>query len=161
MQLLTREWGIGKCVYLTLKLTRELLGVDLPEWLMEELKPNGFDEHIVALARGQIFSRRVRTGTRLSLWRLDVARFWGSARLRDKVLLFLKGLFLPRDSMALLYPAPADSIRLYFYYVVRLKDLLRLFGCGVWRLLRRDKEMQAFFKEGKDLTALRDWLMSP
>ena len=161
VQRLTREWGIGKSVYLTLHLTKELLGVASPEGLMEELKPNDFDEHIVALARGQIFSRRVRTGPPLSLWRRHVARFWGSARLRDKVLLFLKGFFLPRDGMALLYPAPADSIRIYFYYVVRLRDLLRLFGSGVWRLLRRDKEMQAFAKEGKDLTALKDWLMSP
>ncbi|MHB9098739.1 MAG: nucleotidyltransferase domain-containing protein [Syntrophales bacterium] len=157
----TCEWGIGKSVYLTLKLTRELLGVALPEGLMEALKPRDFDEHIVALARDQIFSRRERTGSSLSLWRLEVARFWGSARLRDKGLLFLKGLFLPRDGMALLYPPPADSIRLYFYYVVRLRDLLRLFGHGVWRLLRRDKEMLSLVKEGKSLTTLKDWLMSP
>jgi hypothetical protein len=156
----TREWGIGKCVYLTLKLTRELLGVALPEGLMEALKPSDFDEHIVALARDQIFSRRLRTGLPLSLWPA-VARFWGSARLRDKVLLFLKGFFLPREAMARLYPPPADSIRIYFYYVVRLRDLLRLFGCDVWRLLRRDKEMQVLAKEGKDLTTLKDWLMSP
>ena len=156
----THEWGIEKCVYLTLKLTRELLGVALPEELMEALKPNDFDERFVALARDQIFSRRLRTGPPLSLWPA-VARFWGSARLRDKVLLFLQGFFLPREAMARLYPPPADSIRIYFYYIVRLRDLLRLFGRDVWRLLRRDKEMQAFAKDGKDLTTLKDWLMSP
>lgn len=156
----TREWGIGKSVYLTLKLTRELLGVALPEGLLDALKPSDFDEHFVALARDQIFSRRLRTGPPLSLWPA-VARFWGSARLRDKVLLFLQGFFLPREAMARLYPPPADSIRIYFYYVVRLRDLLRLFGRDVWRLLRRDKEMQAFAKDGKDLTTLKDWLMSP
>jgi hypothetical protein len=155
----TREWGIGKCVYLTLKLTRELLGVALPEGLMEALKPNDFDERFVTLARNQIFSRRLRTGHPLSMWPA-VARFWGSARLRDKVLLFLKGFFLPREAMARLYPPPADSIRIYFYYVVRLRDLLRLFGRDVWRLLRRDEKMQALAKEGKDLTTLKDWLMS-
>jgi hypothetical protein len=160
VQRLSREWGIGKCVYLTLKLTRELLGVALPEGLMEELKPSDFDERIVALARDQIFSRRLRTGPPLSLWPA-VARFWGSARLWDKVLLFLKGFFLPREAMSRLYPPPADSIRIYFYYVVRLRDLLRSFGRDFWRLLRRDKEMQALAKEGKDLTTLKDWLMSP
>lgn len=155
----TSEWGIGKCVYLTLKLTMELLGVALPEGLMEALKPSDFDERFVALARDQIFSRRLRTGPPLSMWPA-VARFWGSARLRDKVFLFLKGFFLPREAMARLYPPPADSIRIYFYYVVRLRDLLRVYGRDVWRWLRRDEEMQAFAKEGKDLTTLKDWLMS-
>ena len=155
----TREWGIGKCVYLMLKLTREFLGVALPEGLMEALKPKDFDERFVALARDQIFSRRLRTGPPLSLWPA-VASFWGSARLRDKVFLFLKGFFLPREAMARLYPPPADSIRIYFYYVVRLRDLLRVYGRDVWRWLRRDEQMQAFAKEGKDLTTLKNWLMS-
>jgi hypothetical protein len=159
VQCRTREWGIGKCVYLTLKLTRELLGVALPEELMEALKPSDFDERFVALARDQIFSRKLRTGPPLSMWPA-VARFWGSARLRDKVFLFLKGFFLPREAMARLYPPPADSVRIYFYYVVRLRDLLRVYGRDVWRWLRRDEEMQAFAKEGKDITILKDWLMS-
>ena len=155
----TREWGIGKCVYLTLKLARELLGVALPEGLMEAFKPNDFDEGFVALARDQIFSRRLRTRPALSM-RPASARFWGSARLKNKVFLFLRGVFLPREAMALLYPPPADSIRIYFYYVVRLRDLLRVHGRDVWGWLRHDEEMQAFAKEGKDLTTLKDWLMS-
>ena len=159
VQRCTREWGIGKCVYLTLKLSRELLGVALPEGLMEALKPSDFDEQFVALARDQIFSRRLRTGFALSM-APAVARFWGSARLWDKVFLFLKGFFLPREAMARLYPPPADSIRIYFYYVVRLRDLLRVYGRDVLRWLRRDEEMQAFAREGKDLTTLKDWLMS-
>lgn len=155
----TREWGIGKCVYLTLKLTRELLGLALPEGLLEALKPSEFDERFAALARDQIFSRRPRTGPPLSMWPA-VARFWGSVRLRDKVTLFLKGFFLPREAMARLYPAPADSLRIYYYYVVRLRDLLRVYGPDIWGWLRRDKEMRALAKEGKDLTTLKDWLMS-
>ena len=156
----TREWGIEKCVYLTLKLTREFFAVVLPDDLMESLKPADFDERFVALARDQIFSRKMRTGQPLSMWPA-VARFWGSARLRDKVSLFIKGLFIPREAMARLYPAPADSIRIYFYYFVRLRDLFRVYGRDVWRWLRRDKGMQAFAKEGNDLTTLKDWLTSP
>lgn len=156
----TREWGAGKCVYLTLKLTREFLGGALPEGLMEALKPGDFDEHFVALARDQIFSRRARTGFALSM-SPALARFWGSTRLRDKVFLFFTGFFIPREAMARLYPAPADSMRIYFYYVVRLRDLLRVYGRDAWRWLRHDEEMLDFAKEGMDLTTLKDWLMSP
>ena len=159
----THEWGIGKCVYLTLKLTGELLEVALPERLMESLKPNDFDERFVALARAQIFSRRLRTVAPSPFLSMSSAavKFWGSARLWDKLFLFLKSLFLPRETMALMYPPPADSIRIYFYYIVRLSDLLRRYGRDVWRWLRRDEEIQTFAKEGKDLTTLKDWLMSP
>lgn len=154
-----RQWGIEKCVYLTLKLSREFFRVDLPGGMMEALKPSDFDEHFAVLARDQIFSRRSRNGSPLSMWPA-VARFWGSSRLRDKVILFLKGFFISREAMARLYPSPADSIRIYFYYIVRLRDLLRVYGHDIWRWLSRDKEMQAFAKEGKDLTILKDWLMS-
>lgn len=154
-----REWGAEKCVYLTLRLTRELLGVPLPEKLLEALRSGDFEERFVVLAREQIFSRRPRTGPPLSMWPA-VASFWAASRLRDKVVLFLKGFFLPRVAMARLYPPPANSIRIYFYYIVRFKDLLRVYGRDVWRWLRRDAEMQAIAKEGKDLTSLKNWLSS-
>ena len=160
MQRRTHEWGIGKCVYLTLKLTRDLLGIALPDGFMATLKPHDFDERFVALAKDQIFSRRSRTGPPLSMWPA-VARFWGTASLKDKAVIFLKGFFLPRDAMARLYPIPASSMRIYFYYIVRLKDLIRVYGHDIWRWLRRDKQMEAFAKEGKDLTMLKDWLISP
>ncbi len=152
-----RAWGAEKCVYLTLRLSRELLGVALPEEFMESLKPSDFNEGFLALARDQIFSRKDRAGQPLSMWPA-VASFWGSARLRDKVVLFLKGFFISREAMARLYPPPADSIRIYFYYFVRLKDLLRVYGRDIWRWLRRDEEMKAFARDGKNLTTLKDWL---
>ena len=155
-----REWGCKKCVSLTLRLTRNLLRVDVPEGVMETLKPRDFEERFVVLALNQIFSRRPAPSSPLSLWPA-VARFWGATRLRDKVLLFLKGFFLPRETMARLYPVPADSVRSYFYYFVRLRDLLRVYGRDAWRWLRRDEAMQSLAREGRDLTLLKDWLTLP
>lgn len=157
---LSREWGAGKTVYLTLKLAVELLAANVPEAFLEEIRPVDFDERFAVLAKDQIFLRKSRTGQPLSMWPA-VAQFWGASRFRDKVALFWKGFFLPREAMARLYPVPADSWRLYFYYVVRLRDLLRTYGYDVWRWLRRDREMQAVVREGRDLTTLKDWLMSP
>lgn len=89
-----------------------------------------------------------------------VAQFWGTSRFQDKVVLFWKGFFLPREAMVRLYPVPADSLRMYFYYLVRLRDLLRTYGRDFWRWLRHDKKMQVIVQEGRDLTTLKDWLMS-
>ncbi len=158
VQLRTRQWGVGKCVYLTLRLAKELLGVILPDGLMEALKPNDFDERFVALAREQVFS------TRMIMLTPAFAKFWRSKRLLDKAALFLKilrAVFPPREVMARKYPPPSDSIRIYFYYTMHFRDLLRRRGRHVWRLLRGDEEMQALAKREDDIATLKDWLMSP
>ena len=163
VQLRARQWGVGKCVYMTLRLARELLGVILPDGLEESLKPNDFDERFIALAREQVFSTSIGTGHILPLSPY-VAKFWESKRLLDKPALFLKILkrvFPPRRVMTREYPLPPDSIRIYFYYAMHYIDLLRGPGRYVWRLLRGDKEMQALVKRENDIAALIDWLMSP
>ena len=157
---LTREAGAGKCVYLTLMLTREFLGITVPEPVMKALNPGVGTERFQALARDQVFSRKPRNGQPLSMWPA-VARFWGTTRLRDKAVLFCKGFFLPRESMARLYPAPANSLRIYGYYVVRLRDILHTYGPDVWRWLRGHPDIRAVADEGNQLTTLKDWLMAP
>jgi hypothetical protein len=158
---LTREWDVGKSVYLTLKLAMELLGARLPERFLEDLRPGDFDEQFVVLAKDQIFSRRPQTTRRQLSTTPVVAQFWGTSRFQDKVTLFWKRLFIPRKTMARLYPAPSDSLRIYFYYVVRLRNLLRTYGRDVWLWLRSDREMLDYAQEGRDLTTLKDWLSHP
>ena len=130
---LTVEWDVGKSVYLTLKLAMELLGARLPEGFLEDLRPGDFNERFVVLAKNQIFSRRPPTRPPLSMGPA-VAQFWGASRFRDKVILFWKRFFLSRKTMARVYPAPADSLRIYYYYVVRLRNFCKLmaatFGGG-------------------------------
>jgi hypothetical protein len=74
---LTREWGVGKSVYLTLKLAMEMLGARLPEGFLEDLRPADFDERFVVLAKDQIFSRRPQTTRRPLSMTPPVAQFWG------------------------------------------------------------------------------------
>ena len=163
VQLRTRQWGVGKCVYLTFRLAKELLGAILPDGLIEALKPCDFDERFIALAREQIFSKRMGTEHILSL-SPDIAKFWRSKRLRDKAaafLIILKEVFPAREVLAREYPPPSDSGRIYFYYAIHFKDILQRHGRNVWRLLRGDEEMQAFAKRECDIATLEDWLMSP
>jgi hypothetical protein len=161
VQRLTREWNVEKSVYLTLKLAMDLLRARLPKGFLDDLRPTDFDERFVVLARNQIFTRSPQTTKPPLSMAPAVAQFWEASRFRDKVTLFWKGLFISRKSMARLYPAPSDSLRIYFYYVVRLRDLLRTYGRDVWRWLRRDQEMLDYAQEGRDLTTLKNWLSHP
>ena len=151
-----RQWGAGKFVYLTLYLARELLEASVPDGVLDTLKPDGFDLQVVVGAREQIFADK----SDFPSLSKNFAQLWGPKRLQNKAILFLKSAFPSPKVMARMYPAPPDSARIYFYYPVRLKDLLLRYGRAAWRLLRRDEEMVVLAERENRKTALRDWLAS-
>jgi hypothetical protein len=160
VQLRSEQWGGAKCVYLTFRLARELVGASVPDDLMKAIKPSDFDERFMVLAKERIFAYEHWNSDGLSL-STNIAQLWGSKRLRNKGTLFLRRAFPSPEEVARMYPAPSDSIRIYFYYAVRFKDLVLRHGRQVWRLLRRDEGMRGLTKKENDLTLLKEWLMSP
>ena len=60
VKLRCQQWGIEKCVYLTLKLARDFLGTALPDDLLKAIQPTDFDERFMTLAKEQIFPNRIR-----------------------------------------------------------------------------------------------------
>ena len=160
LQLRSERSGAARCVYLTFRLARELLGASVPDDLMKAIKPGDFDERFMLLARERIFAYGDWNADGLSLSR-NIAELWGSRRLLHKGTLFLRRMFPAPVEMARIYPAPADSIRIYFYYPARIKDLLLRHGRQVWRLLRRNEGMRGLAERENDMTPLKDWLMSP
>lgn len=160
IQLRSQQWGVEKCVYLTLKLARELLGASVPDDLMKAIKPNDFDECFMTLAKEQIFPNTIETGKVLSL-SPNIAQLWESKGLLDKATLFLRRVFPSPEEMTRMYPAPSDSNRIYFYYLVRIRDLLLRHGRQVWRLLRRDEGMRVLAEQANNIIPLKEWLGSP
>jgi len=156
VRLRARQWGAGKCGYLTLHLARELLGALVPDDVLSALEPSGLHPRFVTWAREQIFTEPDKA---LPL-SANLARIWGADRLQDKAAAFLKTAFPSRESMATMYPAPPSSRRIYLYYPVRLKDLLLQYGRTAWRLLCRDEEALASAEREERGNALVDWLTS-
>ncbi|MBI4767436.1 MAG: nucleotidyltransferase family protein [Deltaproteobacteria bacterium] len=151
------EWGIGKFVYLTLKLTRELLGASVPEDLLETIRPHDFEEPIMDWAREQIFAVRARNSASPFI-SPNVAQLGGQRRLLGKVSLVFERTFPSRQEMVQLYPSASDSPRLSFYYLVRLRDLFLGHRRQVWRLLRRDEALKALARQENNFTSLKKWL---
>ena len=160
VQLRSEQWGEAKCVYLTFRLARELLGASVPDDLMKAIKPSDFDERFMVLAKERIFAYRYWNSDRLSL-SPNIAQLWGSKRLLNKGTLFLRRAFPSPEEVTRMYPAPSDSIRIYFYYPVRIKDLVLRHGRQIWRLLRWNEGRRGLAKQVNDMTPLKDWLMSP
>jgi hypothetical protein len=160
VQLRSEEWGEAKCAYLTFRLARELLGASVPDDLMKAIKPSDFDERFMVLAKERIFVYGHWNSDGLSL-SPNIAQLWEAKRLLNKGTLFVRRAFPSPEEVARGYPAPSDSIRIYFYYLVRIKDLLLRHGRQVWRLLRWNEGMRGLAKQQNDMTQLKDWLMSP
>jgi len=176
VRLRTRQWGVGKCACITLRLARKLLGAAVPDEVLQSLEPDSFDARSVAWAEGRIFAQTDDTiGPSPEghiLVQIDDAtgplsdgwgRLWASKRLLDKLSIFLKTCFPAPQAMAEIYSAPPGSKRVYLYYPIRLKDLLRRHARRAWQLLCRDDETTMWIqREARrvEQQAIAKWLAS-
>jgi len=149
-----RRWGIQKYVYLTLYLARELVRADVPEVVLDSLKPQGFDPRVMVWARTQIFSDE----TAITSLSSNLAQLWGVRLFQDKLALFLKSVFPAPAIMARMYPSSCNSKWFYLYYPLRWKDLLFQYGRSAWRLVRREDEMLTLVERENQKAALGRWL---
>jgi hypothetical protein len=152
-----RQWGIAKCVYLMLRLSRELLQAAVPESVLAQLAPAELDPGLVRWVKEQVFAEP---------WQpLNVAPVMAplreADRLHAKLLAFLKMVFPAPDQLAQMYGRPPHEKRIYWYYAVRLKDLaVRSMRAG-WQLLHRDPRTRAELQREIKADALIEWLASP
>ncbi|MFA5913811.1 MAG: nucleotidyltransferase family protein [Sterolibacterium sp.] len=156
----SEQSGTARCVYLTFRLAGELLGASVPDELMTAIKPGDFDERLMVLARRRIFAHGNWNSDGLSSFP-NIVQLWGSKRLLHKGAVLLRRALPSPKEMARMYPAPADSMRIHFYYPVRIRDLLLRHGARVWRLFRSSEGARGLAKQENDMTPLKDWLVSP
>jgi putative nucleotidyltransferase-like protein len=148
-----QQWRIGKYVYLTLRLVRDLLAADIPVAALAALEPPGFPSEAVAWARTCIFVPESDTSVSPSM-----ARFWTSRALKAKFTELVNMLCPPRPVMARIYRTPSESTRLYLYYPVRWADLLLRYGQHAWGLWRGDQRRRNELRAVSERAALKEWL---
>lgn len=154
-----RQWGVGRAAYLCLRLAHDLLAADVPPARLAELRPDGFDERLLALARAQLLDRSAALDDTF-LGSPHLAQLWSRRGLRSKLELIRKRVLIPADTLARHYPAPASSARIYLYYPVRAANLLLRFGGAAWRLAHGDTRAHAQAAWTNQATQLRDWMLS-
>lgn len=128
------ERGWKKGVYLALRLAKEMVGASVPEEVLHSLKPKQFNETLFAMARRQIFTDSELANS-LSP---NLARLWGNKPLWEKFILFWKRVFISPRMLSRIYPPPPNSPKIYFYYLVRFRDLMNKYGPAVRHLWRED-----------------------
>ncbi|HEV8343480.1 MAG TPA: nucleotidyltransferase family protein, partial [Candidatus Binatia bacterium] len=142
------QWRINKYVHIILCLAKELLGAAVPDAAVEALQPDHFDARLLGWAREKIVADRERSHISS-----NIVHFWRARRLKEK-LAVSRQIFSP-EVIARNYSVPPTSNKLYFYYLVRLKDLFIQYGPLMARLFCRDERLTALVEREHRLD---EWL---
>jgi len=147
------EWGVRNSVYLTLLLARDMMGANVPDDVMEDLKPDEFDHRVKTWAANQIASAVVAPAISPFFFQL-----WKPGSFYEKISLLRKLLLPAPEIISQDYPAPFGSVRNYLYYAVRLKDHFRRYARATRRILKGDEHMTLLVERQNRNIAMREWL---
>jgi hypothetical protein len=114
---------------------------------MRALQPDGFPESLVATAITQLFTDH-EEWVALSP---GLAHLMGERNLWTRLRKLLGRIFVSRVVIAKNYSLAPDSPWLYWYYLVRVKDLLRRHGHKAWQLGRHDPQVVQLAGRTRDL----------
>jgi hypothetical protein len=143
----TRDWGWERGVNLALRLAHDLMGARVPEAVWAALKREENAERMVALAKEHIIANQ--NTFQVSE---EFAHFCKEASLRGRAGRLLDRIFLKPEVMATSYPVGSNSLNRYWYYLVRLWDLLRRYTRLGWRLLQGNAALAEYIKRKDQLT---------
>jgi hypothetical protein len=122
LQALAYKWKMEKCLYLTLQLTHQFLGLRLPNTMLSSLKQQVFNNKIVSTAQRRILLRETKR---------PMVRLYCPDKLNPDLpfsqritFLFNRVFSSSKKELALRYSLPLSSKRIYLYYFVRLFSLV-------------------------------------
>ncbi|MGD2253445.1 MAG: nucleotidyltransferase family protein, partial [Anaerolineales bacterium] len=132
---LAGEWGVERCVCVSLALIRDLLGADVPEAELSGLVSEDIDKEHLSWASQLVFAdASLFNPSHAKLARLSSESGAGGGLRR-----LLRSAFPSRQALAKMYPAHPTSPRILLYYPVRWKDLASRYAGLMWRLARGER----------------------
>jgi hypothetical protein len=143
-------WRAGGFVYCTLRLVREILGAQVPPSVLSALTHDAADDEVMAVAERYILTPPVDLPEAV----LDMRRHRGLA---ERLALFVRGVFLPREQLRRMYGLRPGSPLIAGLYVVRLFDLLRRRGGIMLRTLFRAQSVEPTLERENDRQEIERW----
>lgn len=144
-----RTWGLANSMYLTLRLTDYLLGCPLPDVLTQVLRSAEFSERIFQAALARVLEHSDSSPV--------ISAVWSRRNLFQRFKGLWGRLILPRAVLAGRYRLPPGSRKVYLYYFVRARDLLRMYGRDLWDLLRGKRKKREMAVSENELIAYLKW----
>lgn len=149
---LARLWGAERSVYLVLALADRYAGIPVPEGLMADIRSENSVSEIFEIAETFLFNRsRVVISRR-------VTKLWEEQNLLRKGRYLLSRFFLPAAEIGVHYGVPSNSIKVYLYYFIRWRDILRRHLLNVVRVIWGTREAAESLEISIRQNALVNWL---
>ena len=115
---ISRDWNAEKTVWLTFRLAKEFLNLEIPKELLARLEPQDgpiiFEKAAESIRNLRPFERLLSP---------DLIEFMDTQSSIDKLKRIFRRIFLPKETMARLYNVSPSSLKIYTTYFRRVKDL--------------------------------------
>jgi hypothetical protein len=138
-----------KCVYLTLLVAVDLLEISVPDHVLEELHTESVPGEVFEFAQ-RVSMRNV--DTRQGWNKPNLLRLMVSNSIAGRMVALKVALFPPKTRIARRYRMNPESLQIYWYYLVRLKELIFVDKQNAAGLLKGDSE---FPKLAEEMLALK------
>ena len=153
------QWGAQRCLYLNLRLVRELLNAPVPEEGFDPAVMHGFDASWLELAKECLFECSEGPAKGLP-GAGNLVEVFNEKSLPGKLVRTWKSFFVSRRAMAMRYPVAPGSWKVFLYYPVRLKDILIPHGKTILGLLSGEKRTSLKAQHQLRVNAIRKWMLS-
>jgi hypothetical protein len=142
------DWLAAKHVFLVLEVVKDLLGTELPEGMLSELRPDDLHLEIVAWAKDQILEST-------SIVSHNLAEAYRSEKLKHKIELVFKSVFRSEKEFEAQHPDIRNSLQVS--RLGRFKYLFKTYGEIIVEMFKHQKE-DLIIPDKKKSESLREWL---
>ena len=145
------EWGLAKSLYLTLTMVEDLLQVNVPRAALEALEPGDFNPEVASVLREHVLAGHPDLT-------INLAEIMDEAGSLDKITRLWRRIFIPPETLAREYNVSPHSLRLYGYYLVRLKRVVKIHAVDAGRMLLGDRRTVVSARRQNEISALIKWI---
>lgn len=147
-------WGSERVTALTLSLVDTLLNIPIPAKVFTDLLPEGLEPSLLEQACFQLLDRE-KSEARLTP---DLVKMNADQKLISKIRIGLQRIFIPRLALARIYGVNPKSPRIVWFYWVRLKYLVKVYGGTMRKLQSLKTSSQPALRKAENSYALHDWM---
>jgi hypothetical protein len=126
LQTTAERWQWQKGLYIMLAFAHYSLGVDLPNLILQAIEHGGIDQPTLAITKDELFVNRSTNNQHLSFkMTIPLVNFIEQPHFMEKIKLMIQQIFLNAQMMSERYPVESKYTdpKLYFYYLIRIRDL--------------------------------------
>ncbi|GJM41135.1 MAG: hypothetical protein DHS20C20_14170 [Ardenticatenaceae bacterium] len=147
-------WNWQRGVYLTLALVKEFWETAVPHHVLAQLKPDEMPENMVSLAKGHLLHGRSEN-KKVSR---NFAQLKSDDSIFQKVKFAIGFLFPTRRRLTWRYGVPSNSKKIWLYYFVNFRDMIRRNVKRSWLLFQGADEIS---EPAERRNHLSNWLGHP